>query len=295
MFHDHEGVSGTTTHKRLPSISINIGMAATTNCTNSHATQASAPATGVEFDVVEMPQGGLTADAGAHWLDDCLAISAFFTARQYPSELWQLSSFPLLSTRELVDQVLDKKSLRTAISLELGASIATHCVPAVANILHRAGHQCLCRRSVENSDAEVADRLHQQLNLAIPEYHWHAGATPYARVNYLMLLAEEVFVTLPISWDEAISHSECRDTLRNALKCIAQAVRSANLEPQVMLGAWAAKNMLPDQVSEHQELSRSGRGEGIHEGNLHLPRSSESDESTILSPPDSQGGVFRGS
>lgn len=279
-------------------------MAATTDCTNSHATQASAPATGVQFDgsayatgapTVEMPQGGPTAEAGAYWLDDSFAISAFFTARQYPPELWRLSSFPHLSTRELVDQVLDKESLRRAISLELGASIVTHCVPAVANILHMIGHQCLCRRSVEISDAKVADWLDQQLDLAVPEQHWHAGATPYARVNYLMLMAEEVFMTLPISWEAAISHSKCRDALGDALKCVAQAVQTANLEPQVMLGAWAAETMLPDQVSEHQEFSRSETRGGICEDNLRLPRSSESDESTILSPPDSQGVVCRGS
>lgn len=94
-------------------------------------------ATGAPTD--DLLQGNFTAEAQAHWLDDSLAVSVFFTARQYPSELWQLSSFPYLSTRELVDRVLDNKSLRRAMALQIGANIVTHCVPAAANILHREG------------------------------------------------------------------------------------------------------------------------------------------------------------
>jgi hypothetical protein len=290
----------TSTSARL----FNFDMAAANDYTSHHATEAFAPATGVEVNDTPhaicaptdgLPQGGPTAEAQAYWLDDSLAISAFFTARQYPDELWQLSSFPHLSTRELVDQVLDKKGLRRAIALQVGASVVTRCVPAVANILHRVGHQCLCRLSTGNTDADVADWMSQQLDLAVPEYQWHAGATLYARVNYLMVLVEEVFQTLPISWNEAIVQCEGRDAVRNALKCIAQAVRSAKLEPRVILGAWAARNMIPDfQVSKQQGLLGSQSVDRKHEGNPQPLRSFEGDEGAILSPPDSQGAVCQG-
>jgi hypothetical protein len=46
-----------------------------------------------------------------------------------------------------------------------------------------------------------------------------------------MVLVEEVFRTLPVSWDDAVSQSEDGETVRDALACIAQAVRSAKLEP----------------------------------------------------------------
>ena len=90
--------------------------------------------------------------------------------------------------------------------------------------------------AARDTNANIVDWLNQQVGLAVPEYQWHAGATPYARVNYLMVLVEEVFQTLPVSWDEAVGQSEDGETVRDALKCIAQAVRSAKLEPQVVLG-----------------------------------------------------------
>ena len=120
-------------------------MASTSEYTDNDANQAFAPATSVEVNdalqatsapAADLLHGDFTAEAQAHWLDDSLAVSAFFTARQYPGELWQLSSFPYLSTRELVDRVLNKKSLRRAMALQIGANIVTHCVPAVANILY---------------------------------------------------------------------------------------------------------------------------------------------------------------
>lgn len=230
-------------------------MTSTNYHTNEHATQVmtnnasagigeTSHALGASTD--GSPQRDSISDAQAYWLDDSLAISAFFSARPYPGELWQLSSFPHLSTRELVDHVLDRKSVRKAIALEVGANIVKHCVPAVANILHEVGHQCLCQLSIDNSSAHSSHWLRQQVDLAVPEYQWHAGATPFARVNYLMVLAEEVFRTLPISWTEAVAHLGGEDPVRDALDCITRAVRSAKLKPQVMLGGWAAENMALD-------------------------------------------------
>lgn len=191
------------------------------------------------------PQSTFTAEAEMHWLDDSLAVSAYFTVAQYPSELWRISTFPQLSTRDLVNSVIDKVGLRRAIALHVGANLVTFCVPAVAKILHSLGHQCLCRSSVENTTTNVEDWLRQKVDLAVPECQWHAGSTPYARVNYLMALVQEVFRTLPISWSEAVTQSEDGNAVDGSLECIAQAVRSAKLEPQVMLGTWAAENMFP--------------------------------------------------
>jgi hypothetical protein len=280
-------------------------MASTSDDTDNDANQAFAPAISVEVNDTpqatgaptdDLPQGDFTAEAQAHWLDGSLAVSAFFTARQYPGELWQLSSFPYLSTRELVDRVLDKKSLRRAMALQIGANIVTHCVPAVANILHREDRQCLCRLPVGDTNTDIVDWLNQQVGLAVPEYQWHAGATPYARVNYLMVLVEEVFRTLPVSWDEAVGQSGDGETVRDALKCIVQAVRSAKLEPQVVLGTWAARNMIPNlHGSEQERLLGSETMDRKSEDNPHALGTSEGDEGAILSPPDSQGAVCRGS
>ncbi|GAB7335640.1 hypothetical protein MBLNU13_g07959t2 [Cladosporium sp. NU13] len=176
------------------------------------------------------------------------------------------------------------------MALQIGANVVTHCVPAAANILHREGRQCLCRLPARDTNADIVDWLNQQVGLAVPEYQWHAGATPYARVNYLMVLVEEVFRTLLISWDEAVSQSEDRETVRNALKCIAQAVRSAKLEPQVVLGTWAARNMIPDlHVFQQERLWGSETMDRKSEDNPHALGTSEGDEGTILSPLDSQG------
>lgn len=280
-------------------------MASTSDDTDYDTNQAFAPAISVDVNDTpqatgaptdDLPQGDFTAEAQAHWLDDSLAVSTFFTARQYPEELWQLSSFPYLSTRELVDRVLDKTSLRRAMALQIGANIVTHCVPAVANILHREDRRCLCRVPVRDTNTDIVDWLKQQVGLAVPEYQWHAGATPYARVNYLMVLVEEVFQTLPVSWNEAVGQFEDGETVRDALKCIAQAVRSAKLEPQVVLGAWAARNMIPDLRVFEQEMHWGGETmDRKNENNPHALRTSEGDEGTILSPPDSQGAVCRGS
>lgn len=243
----------------------------------------------------EPPKCESTAEARTHWLDESLAVGAFFTVRQYPSELWQVSSFPHLSTCELVDRVLDKKGLHRAIALQVAASVVTHCVPAVANILHAVGHQCLCRPSVGTAATDVADWLSQQVGLAVPECQWHAGATPYARVNYLMVLAEEVFRTLPISWNEAVAWCEDSGVVRDALRCIVQAVRSARLEPQVMLGTWAAENMISNlQVPDQQEHPDSRSADRRHSGSPESLRTRENDSSTILSPPDSQHAACEG-
>jgi hypothetical protein len=272
--------------------------------TDNNANQAFTPASTVEpkdtlratsAPTDDLSQGDLTAEAQAHWLDDSLAVSAFFTARQYPIELWQLSSIPFLSTRELIDRVLDKTSLRRAMALQIGANVVTHCVPAVANILHREDGRCLCRLPVGTTNADIVDWLNQQVGLAVPEYQWHAGATPYARVNYLMLLVEEVFRTLPISWNEAVGQSEDGETVRDALKCIAQAVRSAKLEPQVVLGTWAARNMIPDlHVFGQERLLGSEAMDCTNENKPHA-LTPEDDEGILPSPPDSQGAACRGS
>jgi hypothetical protein len=284
--------------------SIDYAMATQHDCASPHATRAFAPTTGVEFNdtphVVspptdDLPQGNFSTEAQAHWLDGSLAISAFFMARQYPDRLWQLSGFPHLSTRELVDRVLDRKGLRRSIALQLGVSVVTHCVPAVANILHREGHPCLCRLSSTNTSADVVDWLSQQVDLAVPEYQWHAGATHYARVNYLMVLVEEVFQTLPVSWNEVIAQFKSEDTVGNALGCISQAVRSAKLEPQVILGAWAAKNMTSDLQSPNQQgalWERSADRED--ESNPQAPEAHEKEDSRIPSPPDSQSAMCEG-
>ncbi|GAB7335639.1 hypothetical protein MBLNU13_g07959t1 [Cladosporium sp. NU13] len=268
----------------MPDNCVDSNIASTSDDTDSDANQAFAPAISVEVNDTpqatgaptdDLLQGDFTAEAQAHWLDDSLA---------------QLSSFPYLSTRELVDQVLNKKSLRRAMALQIGANVVTHCVPAAANILHREGRQCLCRLPARDTNADIVDWLNQQVGLAVPEYQWHAGATPYARVNYLMVLVEEVFRTLLISWDEAVSQSEDRETVRNALKCIAQAVRSAKLEPQVVLGTWAARNMIPDlHVFQQERLWGSETMDRKSEDNPHALGTSEGDEGTILSPLDSQG------
>lgn len=145
-------------------------MTSTNDHTNEHATQVitSNASAGIGetshalgASTGGLPQGDFIAGAQAYWLDDSLALSAFFTARPYPNELWQLSSFPHLSTCELVDHVLDRKSVRRAIALEVGASIVKHCVPAVANILLEVGHQCLCQLSVDNSSAHSSHWLRQ--------------------------------------------------------------------------------------------------------------------------------------
>lgn len=279
-------------------------MATTNDDTNHQTTHLGAPAPIWGINDVSYPsdepsdnvlQSGYTVEAQTHWIDESLAVSAFFTARQYPSELWQISSFPHLSTRELLDHVLDKKDLRRAIAFQVGVNVVTHCVPAVANILHRVGHQCLCRQSVQESTADVVNWLSQQVDSAVPECQWHAGATPYARVNYLMVLMEEVFRTLPISWSEVVAQSEGGGTVKNALKCINQAVRSANLEPQVMLGAWAAQNMIQDlQVSDQQTRSESQSTGNWDERNSQSLKARENANGIVPSPPDSQNAVCEG-
>lgn len=280
-------------------------MANTSDDTDNNANQAFAPASTVEVHDTpqatgahtgDLSQSDFTAKAQAHWLDDSLAVSAFFTARQYPDELWQLSSIPFLSTRELVDRVLDKTSLRRSMALQIGANVVTHCVPAVANILHREDGRCLCRLPIGNNNTDIVDWLNQQVGLAVPEYHWHAGTTPYARVNYLMILVEEVFRTLPISWNEAVGQSENSKTVRDALKCIAKTVRSAKLEPQVVLGIWAARNMIPDlHVFEQEKLLGSEVMDRTSENKPHALGTPEGDEGILPSPPYSQGAACRGS
>ena len=65
-------------------------MASTSDDTDNDANQAFAPAISMEVNDTphttgvptnHLPQGGFTAEAQAHWLDDSLAVSAFFTAR----------------------------------------------------------------------------------------------------------------------------------------------------------------------------------------------------------------------
>ena len=280
-------------------------MANTSDDTDNNANQVFAPASTAEVHDTpqatsahtdDLSQGDYTAEAQAHWLDGSLAVSAFFTARQYPDELWQLSSFPYLSTRELVGRVLNTTTLRRAIALQIGANVVTHCVPAVASILHREDRRCLCRLPLRDTNTDIVDWLNQQVGLAVPEYQWHAGATPYARVNYLMVLVEEVFQALPVSWNEAVGQSEDGETVRDALKCIAQAVRSAKLEPQVVLGAWAARNMIPDfHIFEQERLLGSEAMDRTSENTPHVLGTPEGDEGIIPSPPDSQGAACRGS
>ena len=111
-----------------------------------------------------------------------------------------------------------------------------------------------------------------------------------------MVLVEEVFQTLPVSWNEAVGQSEDSETVRDAIKCIVQAVRSASLEPQVVLGAWAARNMIPGfHVFEQERLLGSEAVDRTSENKLHALGSSGGDEGIIPSPPDSQGAACRGS
>lgn len=227
-------------------------------------------------------------EAQAHWLDNSLAFSAFFTVSQYPNALWQTSSFPVLSTVELVDRVLDKKGLRRIIALQVGANIVTHCVPVVAKILHDLGHQCLCQSSVENVGSKVQDWLRQQVDAAVPELLWHAGRTPFARANYLMVLVEEIFRTLPISWTDAIAQAEDGDVLSHALQCINQAVRCAEVEPQAVLGVWAAKHMIPDAHVSTKEQADPVSQTPVQEDY-------QSVDSIMLSPPDSECTTCLGS
>lgn len=71
-------------------------MANTSDDTDNNANQVFAPASTAEVHDTpqatsahtdDLSQGDYTAEAQAHWLDDSLAVSAFFTARQYPDEL----------------------------------------------------------------------------------------------------------------------------------------------------------------------------------------------------------------
>lgn len=242
----------------------------------------------INSSIQNLLQSDFPAEAQSHWLGDSLAFSAFFTASQYPNALWQTSSVPVLSTRELVDRVLDGKGLRRVIALQIGANTVTHCIPAVAKILHSLGHQCLCQSSVENDTTKVEDWLRRQVDVAVPELLWHAGRTPFARANYLMVLVEEIFRTLPISWSEAIAEAEDGHVLSHALKCINQAVNNAEVEPQAVLGVWAAENMIPvAHVLSQQHADPASQAPALE--------ACQSDESLIPSPPESECTACLGS
>lgn len=255
-------------------------------CDNhSFASTSSAELSDVPYTVDALTQNLLRSDdetkALSNWLDDSLALSAFFTASQCPYKLWQTSNCPSLSTHDLVDQVLDKKRLRRTIALQLGADIAKHCVPAVANILHSLGHECLCRRPAQDNTTQVADWLRQQVDFAVPEYLWHAGRTPFAKAHYLMALVEEVFRTLPISWSDAMVLAEDGETLSHALDCITQAALSAKVEPQAVVGAWAAKNVIS---AARISMPQNGQAEG----KTPVLQASRNEDEIMPSPPDSE-------
>ena len=71
-------------------------MANTSDDIDNNANQVFAPASTAEVHNTlqatsahtnDLLQGDFTAKAQAHWLNDSLAVSAFFTARQYSDEL----------------------------------------------------------------------------------------------------------------------------------------------------------------------------------------------------------------
>ncbi|KAM0714770.1 hypothetical protein Q7P37_009234 [Cladosporium fusiforme] len=122
----------------------------------------------INSSIQNLLQSDFPAEAQSHWLGDSLAFSAFFTVSQYPNALWQTSSVPVLSTRELSEAIAEAedghvlshalKCINQAVNnakVELQAVLGQHADLAKSECTAYLGSSCLWNLVDERLTAAV--------------------------------------------------------------------------------------------------------------------------------------------
>lgn len=196
------------------------------------------------------PDQTMAADITAFNLDDSFFVSIKLPrVIETPFKLFDITANPQLSMSTFVSLGLDSGDFQKELMMQSAVACVAITLEVTADILHPSRWD-----SEDGPQRGPTSRARSQLiywvERAVPEFAFHAGSTPYARVHYVMTLLEHFVVSLPIAWAEILACAENDRSAMLARSHIVEAVKRNN-QPQASLSHWALTNLFPEL--EHVE------------------------------------------
>jgi hypothetical protein len=162
-----------------------------------------------------------------------------------PCKLFDITANPQLSMSTFVSLGLDSRDFRNELMMQSAVACVASSLKVAADILHPG--RCDSENGVQRGPAISArSQLLCWTEKAVPEFAFHAGSTPCARVHYLMTLLEHFVASLPIALTEILAGVEHDRSIMLARSHIVGAVRSDSHQPQASLSDWALTNLIPE-------------------------------------------------
>ena len=177
-----------------------------------------------------------------------------------PIGLDEIASDHTYHTSALLYDIFEKQDLTRDIAGLVAEGSIAECLKVVAELLHEPERACRCH----GKDTVMAppSKISMRLGSAVKEYEWHGGATKNGRCGYLMCQLREIVGFLGKDEPEFLAAVSQSPSVKASCTCIGEALRAQDEEAEMVVGDWAAHNLVrkasPEGAeAEDQELWRS--------------------------------------